>query len=103
MDQATRVSTSASKNRPKRAVAKAPTSAKSTIKELVAEHPAVEKARARISQIIRGNGAGPLDANMVGLALTLLSQQVGSFKAANALIDDFDLNKEYGIQKIDVD
>lgn len=65
------------------------------------EHPAVKKARRRIGEAIRGKKS--VAPNMVGLALTVMAQEIGSFKAANALIDDFGLADLYGIQKIETD
>lgn len=65
------------------------------------ESQLVKKARGRIETAIQGNP--DLAPNVVGLALALLAQSMGSNRAANALIDQYELTKLYGVQKIDAD
>lgn len=71
----------------------------STPKPLPVELPSVKAARERIKKAI-GSGSAP---NVVGLALSVLAQEIGSYKAANQIIDDFNLTEAFGIQKIGTD
>lgn len=70
-------------------------------KPLPTEPESVKKARERISKAIKGGGN--LAPNVIGLALTVLAQEIGSFKAANQLIEDFNLTETFGIQPLDLD
>ena len=63
----------------------------------IAESEAIKQARDRISKAI---GGGPPPA--VALALAVLAQEIGSYKAASQIIDDFDLTTKFGIQKVDL-
>lgn len=66
-------------------------------KALMAEPEAVKKARVAITNAI---GDGPPPA--IGLAIAVLAQEIGSHKAANQIIDDFDLTTKFGIPKVDL-
>lgn len=87
---------SAAKKAPKRKKQKAPP--REAPKPLPVEPEAVKAAREKIKAVV-GDGAP----NLIGLALAVLAQEIGSFKAANQLIDDFKLTESFGVQKLDVD
>jgi hypothetical protein len=61
------------------------------------EGDAVAKARKRISQALEAVEATYSKA-VIGLALAIVSQQMGSHEAANALIAEYDLEERYGIK-----
>jgi outer membrane biosynthesis protein TonB len=61
------------------------------------EGDAVDKARERISKALEAVEATYSKA-VIGLALAIVSQQMGSHEAANALIAEYDLEAKYGIK-----
>ncbi len=64
----------------------------------VVEPEAIMKARERLRELLQEATAGaPREA--VGLVLAILSQETKSQKAAEALIDEFQLDKKFGLQK----
>lgn len=77
---------------PKVAVAKKP-------KQEVAEEPeAIAKARARLKVLLKQATDGAPDQS-IGLVLAILNQETGNTKAANVLIDDYGLEKAFGLKK----
>jgi len=58
----------------------------------------IERARDRIEQAIKQNG--PYSHKVVGLALSALARECG-FEAANNLVEEYDLDDLYGIQKVE--
>lgn len=66
-------------------------------KEPIEEHAAVKQARERIQKALRGNTGH--ERNIVGLSLALLAQELGHRKFANELIDEYNLDELFGIQK----
>lgn len=62
-----------------------------------AEPEAVSKARARIRSVLDATEA-KFGSNAVGLALAIVSQETGNHEAANALINEYKLAEQYGIQ-----
>lgn len=63
----------------------------------LAEPEAVTKARARIKKAL--TGGGKYDQNVIGLALTILAQEMGNKDIADQLIDEYKLTERFGIQK----
>lgn len=63
------------------------------------EPVSVAKARQRIRGLIAG-ARGDAPPAAVHLVLALVNQETGNHKAANAIIDEFQLDKLFGIQKV---
>lgn len=61
------------------------------------EPEAVIKARGRIKKAL--NGDNDYDHNVIGLALTILAQELGNKVIADQLIDEYKLTERFGIQK----
>jgi hypothetical protein len=60
----------------------------------------VQKARARIRRLVeRTTSNAPRLA--VSLVLALINQETGNHRAANEIIDEFGLEKRFGLQKFD--
>ena len=72
-----------------------------TPKPLPIQPPAVKIARERIRAAI--STGGDMAPSMIGLALAVLAQEIGSHKAANQLIKDFNLTGKYGIHEVETD
>jgi hypothetical protein len=64
------------------------------------EPEAVQKARARIKELVRKLAHGRPEAS-VGLVLALVNQETGNQKAANALIAEYRLDELFGVKKFD--
>lgn len=62
------------------------------------EHEAVRLARARIRAAL--NAGTPLTGQAIGLALTIVAQEMGDQAVANKLIDEHNLTELYGIQQV---
>lgn len=62
------------------------------------EPEAIRKARERIREFVREVTKGQ-QKEAIGLVLALVNQETGSHKAANALIDEMNLDKTFGIRK----
>ena len=62
-----------------------------------AEPEAVAKARARIKDVMDA-AETQFGSNAVGLALAIVTQELGNHEAANALIAEYDLAKRFGIE-----
>lgn len=62
------------------------------------EPDAIRKARERIRAFVREVTKDAPKAS-IGIVLALVNQETGSHKAANALIDELDLEKSFGIRK----
>ncbi len=58
----------------------------------------VSKVREQIKKVLGADGAYKREA--IGLALALLCQELGSNSPANSLIEEFDLQKQFGINPI---
>lgn len=64
----------------------------------VAEPESVQRARKRLRGLIKqATGDAPPEA--VGLVLAIVTQETGNHAAANALIDEYGLEKTFGIKK----
>lgn len=61
------------------------------------ESPAVEKARGRIAKALEAVEK-TYSKHVIGLTLAIVSQEMGSHEAANALIAEYDLKRLYGIE-----
>lgn len=71
----------------------------STVCECLPTEPeAVTQARARIRKAIAD--AGPYSQNVIGLALSIVAQELGSHEVANELINEFQLTKQFGIMPV---
>lgn len=64
------------------------------------ELPAVAKARERIREILKQVASGAPPA-AVGLVLAIVNQETGNQVSANALIDEFELDKKFGLMKFE--
>jgi len=62
---------------------------------LPVEPEVVQEARQRIRKAIAG--AGRYSTNVIGLALSIVAQEMGSHEVANELINEFQLTKRFGI------
>lgn len=66
------------------------------------EHPAVASARVRIREILFAVIPGKFDKGSVGISLALVSQETGNHAAANALIQEYNLEEKYGITPVEI-
>lgn len=61
------------------------------------EPDAVTKARARIKAVMSA-AETQYGSNVVGLALAIVTQELGNHEAANSLIAEYELDKRFGIE-----
>lgn len=63
------------------------------------EHPAIQKAREKLEPFVKMLAPSESPPAAIGLIMALLNQMTGSKDAANLLIEEYGLDKLFGLQK----
>lgn len=74
------------------------TSVKASTNESSGEHEAVKRARKALKPLIEKTTKGKPPIS-IGLVLAILNQETGNNKAANVLIEEYQLDKVFGLKK----